>query len=429
MPRCLLFTALILLAACPSRGAETDIPRAGSVPNTANWLSGEGVSLGGVLFPHIHGLASYGGSTGDPGSLLSGHHDPDRDGWTIQNVEFGFSGRFSHHFEAFTTYAAKVDLDDRWDGHFEEWFGNLKNLPGGFELRGGQFYNRFGLHNHVHPHGFDFVDQHLVSGRFLGEDSLTTTGGEVTWKLPANWTSLLSVSVGIPPELDEHGHIEEEGEEPEFEAEGALFDDVFVVANWTNQFDYDDFHQFRGGLSGAWGENAWGKTSQVYGAHFEYQWRQNGYEAGGRYFRWRTEAMLRSFDAVSGHLPGEEEDEHHEEDHEGSGRHEDEHEAEHVHEEDRPRRGSLTEFGLYSSIAYGFDNGFELGLRGDFVSGISRAGLDERFRISPAVTYYFNDSRSMFLRVQYNWDHSSDLGSESGIWGQIGVNWGGPEVR
>ena len=79
---------------------------------------------------------------------------------------------------------------------------------------------------------------------------------------------MLSVSVGVPPEAEEHHH-EEEGVEPEFEAGGALFDDVFVVANWTNNFDYDDFHQFRAVASGAWGEDKWGKMSQISGAHFE----------------------------------------------------------------------------------------------------------------------------------------------------------------
>jgi hypothetical protein len=377
--------------------------------NEADWLTGENVSLGGILFPHFHFNSVYGGATA--GELPEiGHHDPREDGWTVQGFEFGLSCRFNEHLEAFGNIHLYYDneLED-WDHHFEEWFVKIRNLPGGLEFRGGQYLNRLGLHNQVHLHGWDFADTNLVNGRFLGDDGLYTIGGEVSWKLPVAWTSMLSVSLGIPPDEEGHHHEEHE-EEAEFEAEGALFDDVFVVANWTNNFDYNDFHQFRAGTSGAWGENVWGKTSQMYGVHFEYQWRQNGYEGGGRYFRWRTEAMIRAFDAVSGHLPGEEE--HHEDEH-----------------EERPHSGSLDEFGLYTSLIYGFGNGIEVGLRGEYVSGIARAGLDERYRLSPAVTYYLNENRTVYLRAQYNYDHSIDFGDEHSIWGQIGINWGGPEVR
>jgi hypothetical protein len=368
------------------------------------------VNLGGVLFPHFHFHSVFGGISGDELPEV-GHHDPREDGWTIQGFEFGLSARANEHLEGYGTLHLFFDRRPAsWDHHFEEWFGKIKDLPGGFELRGGRYLNRLGFHNSTHLHGWDFADTHLVNGRFLGDDGLSSIGGEASWKIPVRWTSVLSVSAGAPPDdgAHEHGHAEE-GREPEFEAAGALFDDVIATANWTNGFDYNDFHQFRGGLSGAWGGNRWGKTTQIYGAHFEYQWRENGYEAGGRHFRWRTEAMIRSFEATSGHLPGEE---HAEEGH-----------------EDHARGGSLDEFGIYSSLVYGFGKGLDLGLRGDFVSGIAQAGLDERFRVSPAMTYYLNDSRALFLRVQYNWDHSSDFGSEHGIWGQIGINWGGPEVR
>jgi hypothetical protein len=251
------------------------------------------------------------------------------------------------------------------------------------------------------------VNSSLVNGRFLGDDGLYTIGGEVDWRLPVSWTSDLEVSVGAVPERKDHAHGDEE-EEHRFEAEGAVFDNTVVTANWTNQYDYNDFHQFRAGLSGAWGENRWGRTTQVYGAHVQYQWRENGYEAGGRYLRWKTEAMLRSFDAVSGHLPGEEETQ-------------EEHEL--------VRYAQLEEFGLYSSLIYGFDNGLEFGLRGDYISGIREAGLDERYRVSPAVTYYLNANHTLYFRAQYDFDHSNDFGNEHSVWGQVGLNWGGPEVR
>jgi hypothetical protein len=399
-------------------------PEAHASAPEANWLTGENVSVGGVLFPHIHFISVYGDSTGDQESLAVSHHDPSRDGWTVQGFEFGLSARVTEWLEGFSTLHLSYDHDaESWDHEFEEWFGKVKNLPGGLELRGGKYLNRFGFQNTLHNHGWDFVDQYLVNGRFLGEDGLTTIGGELSWTLPVSWTSFLSVSVGVAPEPHAHDHARgEEEEEHEFEGEGALFDDTFVVANWTNNRDYNDFHQFRFGASGAWGDNRWGETTQIYGAHFEYLWRQNGYESGGRYFRWRTEAMLRSFDGVSGHLPGEEEEEHeeHAEPHEEEGE---------EHHEEESHGGSFDEFGLYTTLAYGFENGLEFGLRGEFVEGIASAGLDERFRVSPVVTYYVNPQRTLFLRAQYNYDHSSDFGDEHSVFAQVGFNWGGPEVR
>jgi hypothetical protein len=409
-------------------GSGTPEPHTQSAAPATDWLTGEGVSLGGVLFPHAHFQSVYGATTADDVEHFNaGHHDPAQDGWTIQGFEFGASLRPLDWFEAFSTYHLFLDAEtDEWEGEFEEWFGKIKNLPGGFELRGGRYLTRFGLQNSTHLHGWDYVDNNLVNGRFLGDDGLYTIGGEITWTLPVSWTSLLSVNVGVAPE-HEHEHGEEheghEHEEALYEAEGALFTETFVAANWTNQLDYNDFHQFRFGGSGAWGDNEFGKGSQVYGVHFEYLWRENGYESGGSYFRWRTEALLRHSDAISG--GHDQEDEHHEEEHD---HHAEAHEEEH-HNEAGSNRASFTELGLYTMVAYGFENGLELGMRGEYVEGVAEAGLDERFRLSPVATYYFNAKRTLYVRAQQNYDHSSDFGDEQSVWMQVGFNWGGGEVR
>ena len=357
-------------------------------PQSADWTTGDGVSLGGILFPHFHFVSTYGHSSGDQSTLRVAGEDPQRNGWSIQGFEFGTSARITPWLEAFGTLHLSYSSEDQaWEHEFEEWFGKIKDIPGGFEIRGGKYLNRFGFQNSVHNHGWDYVDQYLVNGRFLGDDGLATIGGEVTWKLPVSWTSLLSVSVGVPPESIDAAEASDGGG---INPDRARFRDTFVVANWTNNADYNDFHQFRFGLSGAWGKNDFDTTTQIYGTHLEYQWRQNGYEAGGKYLRWRNEAMLRSFGAT-GH--------------------------------------DYREFGMYSAIAYGLDCGVEFGLRGDFVSGIADAGLDRRFRVSPSVTYFINKKRTFYVRTQYNYDNSSTFGNEHSVWLQFGLNWGGAEVR
>lgn len=438
-------------------GSPVVLPMDGKI-DAADWYTGLDVSLGGVLFPHIHVDTAFGTGTTDQENLQVGHHDPNTNGFTWQNIEFGLSGRFNEYFEAFGTYAANVDSEGHWDGIYEEWFAKLQNLDlgalGGFELRGGRIYNRFGIQNTYHPHGFDWADQYLVNARVLGEDSLTIIGADVTWKLPVSWTSQLDVAVGVAP--DPHGHHHHGSREIEgavFEGEGAAFDDVMTVANWTNIYNYNDFHQYRAGISGAWGDNQYGRGTQIYGAHFEYQWRENGFEPGGRYLRWRNEVMWRRWGADSGReLPGH--DDHH--DHAGHDDHEHEHEHEHAHHEEEHhdehedehhdedhhddehhedhdneavRRATFSDWGFYSSLLYGFNSRFEAGLRAEYVSGDRLAGLDDRVRLSPGLTYYLNEARTVRLRVQYNYDHSSEFGTDHSVWGQVSFNWGGPEVR
>jgi hypothetical protein len=408
----------------------------------------EDFSFGGILFPHLHAQSTFGQSSGDADALGLGHHDPNNNGLTFQGLELGMSGRYTDWLESFGVVNLSYNEPrNEWQHEFEEYFAKLKNLPGGFEARGGKMLTRFGLQNHLHLHGWDWVDQYLVSGRFLGEDGMATIGGEVSWRPPVNWTSLVSVSVGKAPEND-HGHEEENhGEEAEFEGEGALLSDLLTTVNWTNVMAYNDFHQFRAGVSGAWGDNAWGRQNALYGVHFEYQWRENGYEPGGRYFRWRTEFMLRYLGAVSGHLPGEEPDAHDEHDeHEEEGDEHGEEEDEHGEEEENEsiRRKTLSEAGLYTDLRYGWNNGLELGLRGEWVEGIHEAGMDQRFRISPGVTWYlgrrtllstqqpgtvFGGGRNVVLRLQYNYDHSDAIGDDHSVWFQLGFNFGGPEVR
>jgi len=428
------------LSAGDSKSATADEPHVHSTGAEVNWLTGENVSLGGILFPSFHFQAAYGETSADNLEHFgAGHHDPVSDGWTIQGFEFGAALRTGEYFEAFGVYHLYQDAaTNDWDGDFEEWFGKIKNIPGGFELRGGRYLNRFGLHNAVHLHGWSFIDNNLVNGRFLGDDSLTTIGGELSWTLPVSWTSVLSLSIGEAQGHDEHAHEHEhehgDHEDHEhghdwFEGEDALFDDTVFVANWTNQLDYNDFHQYRFGLSGAWGDNKMEKLSQVYGVHFQYEWRQNGYEPGGSYFRWRTEAMVRSFDYFAVH---EEEEEAHE-DHDHEHEHEHEHGEEEHHEEEEHHshvhRGSENEFGIYTAFAYGLDNGLEFGLRGDYVSGIDHTSLAERYRVSPNVTWFLNKARTVYLRGQYNYDYSPDFDDQHSVWLQVGVNWGGPEVR
>lgn len=404
--------------AAGSATSQTDVStplRSDKVPDSAvDWLTGDGVSLGGYLFPHLHAFGVFGGSTGDSEFLANGHHDPQGDA-TLQALEPGASLRVGDHLQGFATYSANTDGEGHFDGAWEEAFLKLVDLPFDLELRGGLFLNRFGFQNALHNHGWLYVDQNLVNGRLLQEGELATIGGEVTWNLPTPWTSALSTSVGGLPSAHEHDHEHAHGgDDPGFEAEGANFDSWLAGANYVAKYDYNDFHQFTGTLSGAWGDNAFGRNTSLYGVGLEYLWRENGYEPGGLSVRFRNEVMLRRIDALSGHLPGEEDPDH------------DEHGA---HQEEASHAATLDEMGASSLLVLGVNDRFETGVRGGWVSGIGEMSLDERWQVSPMLTYYLNSNRTLLTRVQYNWDHSDSFGDEHSIWFQIGFNWGGAEVR
>ena len=380
----------------------------------ADLFTGEGVSLGGILFPHLHINGAYGVSSAeDISSLSNGHHDPQSD-FTLQALEPGLSLR-AGMLEGFATYSASTDESGEIDGELEEAFLKLVDLPGGFEIRGGRFLNRFGFQNALHSHAWENVNNTLVNGRILQEGEIITDGGEITWNLPSisTFRSALSFSYGVAPAHEEdHGHGEEE-EEPEFEGEGARFVDDFYTASYTASYAYNDFHNHRLVLSAAWGDNEFGRDTQLYGLGYEYAWRENGLEPGGRSFRWRSEVAYRTFDAVSeGHGHEEEEEHGHEEE----------------EEEEESREASLDDLGFYTSIIYGINDLTDIGIRAGYVPSISDAGLEERWRISPSVTLAANRERTLYARLQYDYDNFSS-GDEHSLFLQLGFNWGGAEVR
>jgi hypothetical protein len=166
-------------------------PSTGSAPDA--WTRFNDWSIGDVLFPnvHLHGVGGY--SSGDAAELASGGHDPKRETFSAQAVEPGLSLR-TKYLEGFANYLFFQDEDGDWDGELEEAFGKIVNIPGGFEIKGGQYLSRYGALNDKHLHAWDFVDSEIVLSRFLGDDGLMLQGGEVSWTLP----------LGLDPGVGQH---------------------------------------------------------------------------------------------------------------------------------------------------------------------------------------------------------------------------------
>lgn len=421
--------ATALLPAMSIAGTQ---PAPAAEPAVSEWEKFNDWNIGGVLFPnvHMHGLGGW--STGEPEELATGGHDPRREALSAQAIEPGISLR-TKYLEGFANGIFFQDGDGDWDSELEEAFGKITNLPGGFEIKGGQFLSRFGIQNATHLHAWDFVDSETVNSRFLGEHGILLRGAEVSWTLPLGsdpaFVSIASVGYGEarPHEHDhDHGnHEHEHGEEALFEGEDAVLDQNIWTARLMGRYRASDFHQFTAGASWAGGDNSFGRSTDVAGIDFEYLWRENGLEAGGRALRWRNEFLWRRVGAFSAGSHGHEEEHGHEDDHG------DHHEEEEHHEEEdhaaEAMSGTYEEIGLYSTLVYTWNPRLDTGLRVGWVEGIEDFGQAERLRVSPNVSWWLDDSRRVGARVQYNYDRISGADDEHSVWFQLNIALGSRE--
>ena len=124
-----------------------------------------------------------------------GDHDPQQRGFNARNIEIALDGAVDPYFEGFANIVFKLDNDNETDVEVEEAFMQTTGLPFGLQLKGGQFFAAFGRINPTHPHTWDFVDDPLVHGRFLGSDGLRGVGAQVSWTLPVPWYSQFILAV------------------------------------------------------------------------------------------------------------------------------------------------------------------------------------------------------------------------------------------
>ena len=178
--------------------------------------------------------------------------------------------------------------------------------------------------------------------------------------------------------------------------------DMLFVPRYAASFDLSDSQTIVAGASAAFGPNSSGQDSdtQIYGIDLFYKWKSPSQHAGFPFISWQTEAMVRRFEA--GAFPGNS-------------------------EIPALPAETITDFGIYSQIAYGFRKGWVAALRGDYVFPDERAkyenivGTDleraSRWRLSPNLTYY--PSEFSKIRLQYNYDDRKGIGNDHSVWVQF----------
>lgn len=264
---------------------------------------------------------------------------------------------------------------------YAEWVG----LPGGFSLKAGRFFQRFGTLNRWHAHALPFQSRSLPHLAFLGEESLAQAGASVSWLLPVSGAGTYDATVELTRSSNESlfgrsirpsvlGHLNGFWQM-------TTATDLDLGLSWINGSYEDEERSF---------------DRSLYGAEAALTWRPPE-SSRHRGFVFRGGAML--LDGLVAHEEDEEE--------EGGG------EAQEEHEEG----GDRTALGLWSLAELRLSQQWLVGARFDWTE--NPADPDETaWLVSPTLTWW--QSEWVRLRLEYDLlGRSSVAENEGRLWLQV----------
>lgn len=332
--------------------------------------------------------------------LQGGGHDPNRNGFTVQNVELTLSGAVDPYWNGQANIIMLIDAGGETVVELEEAFALSRGLPGGVQIKTGQYFTEFGRHNPQHPHTWAFVDQPLMLTRAFGPDGLRSQGARLSWLMPAPWFSELTlgaqnasgetaVSFLSAPDEEVGGHVL-------LERRGRNASDLLYALRWLNGFDAGETISVNLGLSGLAGPNATGNdtSTRIYGADAYLKWTPVQTQRGFPFVAWQAEIVRRHYEAGdTGTLD----------------------------------REVLKDWGGYTQLQWGFQPGWIAGLRLERADGngdnATDALRDARTRVALNMTWY--PSEYSKLRLQFNRDDAEHLDKQvNALWLQMEYNLG-----
>ncbi len=419
----------------------------GPAPVGKAWSPSDPIRLLGGAQSYLNisfdALFAAGASTAnDIETLQPGGHDPKQRGFTVQNLETTFAGAVDPYFRGQANIVLQIDPDGETIIEAEEAYLETVALPWNLQVKAGQYFTEFGRLNPQHPHTWAFVDQPLVNGRFFGADGLRNPGARISWLAPTPFYTELALGVqnshgetaaSFRSGGQGHGDGAEDGlpfgyRHPDNDRGVQGLDDLLFTPRLSTSFELTEQQTILLGASGAFGPNSSGArgdtATQIYGVDAYWKWKPANAHAGFPFLSWQTEAMLRRYQ-----LGAFDWDEN------GNGLADDGELANAV--TGGPallRRETVTDWGFYSQVLYGFRPGWVAGLRADFVTGergaYERTPLtldgqtlgrdpqrDQRWRISPDLTWYPTEFSK--IRLQYNYDDRRGSGVDHSIWLQF----------
>jgi len=353
----------------------------------------------GSLKIGLSGLFSAGGSSVDNAAvqkLQAGGHDPNKNGFTVQNIELSISATVDNYLDAQANFIFLIDAAGETVVELEEAYFTTRSLPWGLQVKGGQYFTEFGRQNKQHPHTWVFVDQPVVLSRFFGGDGLRSQGLRTSWLMPTEWYSDLNVGMQnakgetVTSFLNAPG--EDIGGHSLIDREARGFSDLLYSVRWLNGFDLSDTLSMNLGVSGLWGPNASGTTTdtQIYGVDLYLKSQSATSQRGYPFVTWHTEVLQRRYEAG---------------------------------DSDDATREILRDWGMFTQALWGFKPGWVAGLRWEYAAAEGDTSTDPlrdtRKRLSPNLTWY--PSEYSKLRLQYNRDWSEHLAEKTAdsVWLQL----------
>lgn len=339
----------------------------------------------------LSGLFAAGGSSVDNDELAglqAGGHDPNKNGFTVQNVELTLAGTVGPYFDAQANIIYQIDADGESVVELEEAFFTTRSLPYGLQIKGGQYYTEFGRHNVLHPHTWEFADAPVILTRLFGGDGLRSQGARVSWLTPADWYSEIYFGVQNAKGETVTSFLSEAGEDiggfTLLERDSNDIDDFLYSARWLNGFDVSDTLSMNVGVSGLWGPNASGRKTdtRIAGADLYLKWQPVYSQRGFPFVSSHTEILKRWYEAGD------------------SG---------------TPNNDTLKDSGIFTQALWGIKPGWVAGLRAEYASAEGNTSVDPlrdtRKRLSPNLTWY--PSEYSKIRLQYNRDWTEHLEEET----------------
>lgn len=353
--------------------------------------------------------------------LQAGGHDPRKRGFTLQNTELGIRGAVGSWLAASAYLIYLVDPvtgESRFE--LEEASAITTALPYGLEVEAGQMFSEFGLHNPLHPHDWDFLDQPVVHSRVFGADGIRGPGIRVAWQPALPWFAKLHAGVQnangetmasflASDELFEERPI---GGRPFTDREVRSLADLVWLARLEQAWELDEHTTLALGASSLFGPNATGgdADTSVFGIDLLLRFGAEVDDRETTILEWRTEYLRRRYDAAA---------------------FTDEGDPALTGDEVFVPGEKLEDQGFYSQALYRFAPRFAAGLRVEHATGSGRSidpatfapvgrGVDpfrdDRWRVSPLLQWDASDH--VRLRLQYNHDDADHLpdGEAHSVW-------------
>lgn len=330
--------------------------------------------------------------------LQGGGHDPRRNGFTVQNVELTLGGAVDPYLDAQANIVLQIDDAGDTVVELEEAYALTRGLPGGVQVKVGQFFTEFGRQNPTHPHTWAFVDQPVMLNRVFGPDGLRSQGARLSWLTPTPWYSELYLGAQNASGPTTTSFMSVLGEKIGMvhTLQGRTTRRMLYLLRWLNGFDVGDAVSVNLGLSGLNGPNATGSdtTTRIYGADAYLKWTPLQNQRGFPFVAWQSELIQRRYQAGDA----------------GSAKHE-----------------ALNDWGGYTQALWGFQPGWVAGLRWERADGNganhSDPLRDARRRVATNLTWYPTEYSK--LRLQLDHDAAEHLDKTvNALWLQVEYNLG-----